>query len=171
MLFGMKKAAIGIVFSPDGKKILTVLRRDIPIWVLPGGGIEDNETPEAAIEREVFEETGVRVKVKRKVGIYFPLNRLASETFVFECEAEEQLPEIFKPQLETKQVALFAIDKLPKTFFFLHKEWLYDALHSQNPVLKPISSITWKKALLLFLQHPFYCLRYIFSRVVKINNL
>lgn len=30
-------------------------------WTLPGGGVEPGETPAQAAEREVFEETGIRI--------------------------------------------------------------------------------------------------------------
>ena len=30
-----------IAFDKDKRKIVLVKRRDIPIWVIPGGGIED----------------------------------------------------------------------------------------------------------------------------------
>ena len=38
-------------------------------WVQPGGHIEDDETPEEAAAREVFEETGIRIKL---IGERFP---------------------------------------------------------------------------------------------------
>ena len=37
-------------------------------WTFPGGAIEDNESEERAIEREIFEEINIKVKAIRKLG-------------------------------------------------------------------------------------------------------
>lgn len=37
-------------------------------YVFPGGKIEDNETNEEAVVREILEETGLKVKVIQKIG-------------------------------------------------------------------------------------------------------
>jgi 8-oxo-dGTP diphosphatase len=39
-------------------------------WEFPGGQVEESETIPQALEREVFEETGIVVRVKSLVGIY-----------------------------------------------------------------------------------------------------
>ena len=40
-----------------------VLRNDRGEWELPGGRLDDGETPEEALRREISEETGLRVMV------------------------------------------------------------------------------------------------------------
>ena len=65
----MKKkvaSVIGCTFSKDRKKVLLIKRRDVPVWTLPGGGTEDNETIEEAITRELLEETGFQTKIRKK---------------------------------------------------------------------------------------------------------
>lgn len=57
------------VINPENKKILLIKHKKFNKWVQPGGHIEDDETPEEAALREVYEETGVRVKL---LGTRFP---------------------------------------------------------------------------------------------------
>jgi len=57
------------VFDPLTKRILLVFHKKFNKWVQPGGHIEENETPEETAVREVFEETGIKVKL---VGERFP---------------------------------------------------------------------------------------------------
>lgn len=40
-------------------------------WILPGGMVEREETPQSGAEREVFEETGVRSKTLSPVAVRF----------------------------------------------------------------------------------------------------
>ncbi|EJM4515712.1 NUDIX domain-containing protein, partial [Salmonella enterica] len=53
----MKTYAAGILFKSGGK-IFLVKRGDDGSWAVPGGKLEEGETPEAAAKREVLEECG-----------------------------------------------------------------------------------------------------------------
>ena len=57
------------IFDEQGRVLLTQ-RRDNGQWCLPSGGMEPGESAAEACEREVFEETGLNVRVKRLVGVY-----------------------------------------------------------------------------------------------------
>lgn len=57
----MRKAAVTLIVNSEGL-ILGVSRRNDPTkFGLPGGKVEDNETPEEAAARETKEETGINV--------------------------------------------------------------------------------------------------------------
>lgn len=58
-----------ILFNRERKFLLTK-RSDNGQWCLPGGAVESGESLAEACEREVFEETGLKVRVKRLVGVY-----------------------------------------------------------------------------------------------------
>ena len=57
------------IFDGQGRILLT-RRADNAQWCLPGGAMEPGESAAEACEREVWEETGLKVAVKRLVGVY-----------------------------------------------------------------------------------------------------
>ena len=62
----------------EGGKVLLVKRGFEPnrgLWSFPGGSIEPGETAREAIEREVFEETSLRVDVGDVAGVYDVISR------------------------------------------------------------------------------------------------
>jgi 8-oxo-dGTP diphosphatase len=66
----------GVVLIEDGKVVLIERHRaGKHYYVFPGGGADEDETPEQAAIREMEEETGLRVAIKRKVAeIHFDLS-------------------------------------------------------------------------------------------------
>lgn len=159
----MKSSVIGIVYNSNKSKLLLIKRRDVPVWVFPGGGIDPQELPEDAVCREVLEETGIKVKILRKVGEYTPINSLAHFTHVFECMAVEGELET---GAETRDINYFPIDDLPKSFFMVHFEWLLDSLENREDVIKkPIASVTYWALIKYFLQHPVHVIRFALSRL------
>ena len=55
-------------------------------WEFPGGQVEESETIPHALEREVFEETGVVVRLGSLVGIYSNTRKPSIVNLDFICE-------------------------------------------------------------------------------------
>jgi ADP-ribose pyrophosphatase YjhB (NUDIX family) len=63
---------VGAVIVSDGKVVL-IRRRFEPLagrWSLPGGALELGETLEAAVAREMLEETGLEVEVGPVIDVF-----------------------------------------------------------------------------------------------------
>ncbi len=50
-------------------KVLLVFHRKLGVWLYPGGHIDNNETPDEAVIREVKEETGLDVEIVGDIEI------------------------------------------------------------------------------------------------------
>lgn len=89
--YGNPKPAAGAIVPRGGKVLLSKRAREPKkgAWDLPGGFLEAGEEPEAAIVRELDEETGMRARVVRLVhvgaGVYADE---ATLNLVYLCEAE-----------------------------------------------------------------------------------
>jgi len=103
----------GAVFK-EGKLLLVRERQDGG-WTMPGGWADVGDVPSHAVEREVWEEAGLRVKAHRLIGVYDanrvgPLEIFHAFKLVFLCELIEGQP---RPSSETSEVAFFELDEIP----------------------------------------------------------
>jgi len=78
-------AAGGLVTNSQGQVLLIKSPR-YGDWEFPGGQVEESETIPHALEREVFEETGIVVRVKSLVGIYSNTRKPSIVNMDFICE-------------------------------------------------------------------------------------
>jgi 8-oxo-dGTP diphosphatase len=105
------KLVAGALFELDGGVLL--VRRDIEPgygkWTFPGGFVERGERAEAAAEREVLEECGLRIDVTGILGLYTYEGQIPAIA-VFTARVTGGEPE---PLDETMDVRSFPRDALP----------------------------------------------------------
>ena len=161
----MNPASLTIV-TKNKLHVLLVLRKDVPVWVLPGGGIETNETPADCATRETFEETGVRIKNVEHVATYTSTSRFSALTHVFHAEPFTcEIP--YLSYKEVQAIRFFSIDALPERFFFVHRTILEEYLSDKKkPIERPLSEISWKTVLSLFFSHPFHSVRFLWTKLL-----
>lgn len=68
----------GIIID-DEDRVLLCHRRDFDLWNLPGGGVEEGESPSDALVREIEEETGL--KRRRSISAGFTANRTGTRLY------------------------------------------------------------------------------------------
>ncbi|HIC89045.1 MAG TPA: NUDIX domain-containing protein [Anaerolineae bacterium] len=102
---------IAAIFHEE-ERILLTRRRDVPVWCLPGGHVDDGETPMQAVEREVAEETGLVVSIECLVGVYCKPNwrhgGLVELLFLCQRQGGE-----LQLTAETTGIDYFPVDALP----------------------------------------------------------
>jgi 8-oxo-dGTP pyrophosphatase MutT (NUDIX family) len=118
--------------------ILLTCRADNGQWCLPSGGMEPGESAAEACEREVLEETGLSVRVKRLVGIYSHSDQLTVYpdggrfhivALHFEAEITGGVPGLSN---ETSDFGYFTLHEIEgMEMFGRHKERIMDTFENR----------------------------------------
>ena len=127
-----------VIFDQARQKVLLTKRADNGLWCLPSGGVDSGECVEETILREVWEETGLTVRVLRLVGVDSDPNWLVvydEKTAVqivalnFEVEITSGEPDLSD---ETSDWGYFSLDEVGKLDMLLnHEIRIQDALKGQ----------------------------------------
>lgn len=78
-------AVVGIVKNDKNEILMVKAYRYIlnsSEWELPAGAINENEGNVKALKREVFEETGYKIKNEKELYSYYPSNGISNQVFV-----------------------------------------------------------------------------------------
>ena len=110
--------ADGILIKDN--QILLIRRKNEPFkgkWALPGGFVEYEEKTEEAVVREVFEETGLKTKIRGLVGVYSdpkrdPRGHTITVAYVLEVSGGR-----LKAGDDASDVKFFKVNKLPVLSF------------------------------------------------------
>ncbi len=135
----LKIGSGAVIFDETRQRILLTQRMDNSRWCLPSGGAEPGESAAEACVREVWEETGLHVAVKKLIGIYTTPhmiteyadgNRFQFMSFCFEAEVtggELGLSD------ETKAYGYFSVEEMEKLDLMESHRWrIADALAGQD---------------------------------------
>jgi ADP-ribose pyrophosphatase YjhB (NUDIX family) len=105
------------VRGPDHTTVLLVRERAEQRWTLPGGWAEVNESPAEATAREVEEEAGMAVEVRRLLALYDrrrhdhpPMVHHVYKVF-FECSVVARDRPVTAPEIDAAE--FFPRDALP----------------------------------------------------------
>jgi ADP-ribose pyrophosphatase YjhB (NUDIX family) len=66
----LRLGTCAVIFDEGRAKVLLTRRADDGLWCIPGGAMEAGESAEECCRREVREETGLEVRLKRLAGVY-----------------------------------------------------------------------------------------------------
>lgn len=108
----------GVCFRGDeSERVLLVRERDDRRWTLPGGWADLTDLPSTAVEREVAEEAGYRVRAARLLACWDRTLQEGAEPYpwrvyklFFGCDL---LGQIARRHDETSDVAWFPLGDLP----------------------------------------------------------
>jgi len=127
---------VGVLSRDDGKILL--IRRGIDPgkgkWALPGGFMEEDESPQEAVLREIEEEIGIKEELAGLIGVYKSKSELYGPVVIIGYKITFQ-SRIYSPGKEVSEVKSFPKNHLPPLAFSSHREIISDSFRTfRNPV-------------------------------------
>lgn len=132
-----------VIFDEKREKVFLTQRTDNGRWCLPGGHMESGESAAEACEREVWEETGLKVRALGLLGVYSNPDQLViypdgnKAFFVvlnFEVEVLEGTPALSD---ETSAFGWFSVEEMNRLPIHAnHDMRVQDAFRGGNAVMK-----------------------------------
>ncbi|MBP2301068.1 NUDIX hydrolase [Azospirillum picis] len=111
----------GAVFDRDGRVLLVREAADGGRWTLPGGWADVNQAPSECVAREVLEEAGIAVRVRKLACVYDRARHPHQPPYPFHiykmffvCEPLDGVEHVRGDGHETTAAALFARDEVPE---------------------------------------------------------
>lgn len=74
----LRTGCSAFILDPMGERVLLTRRTDNGQWCMPGGAMEAGESLAECCIREVWEETGLSVRIVRLVGVYSTPHRIVT---------------------------------------------------------------------------------------------
>lgn len=120
----------GIIFD-EQKRVLLCHRRDYDLWNLPGGTMENGESPWDGLKWEVKEETGLEIEISKLAGVY---SKPDKNEVVFSFICQKVGGEIMLND-EADKIEFFEMDKLPPNTSPKQVERIRDAITNDGKAI------------------------------------
>ncbi|MFH1779990.1 MAG: NUDIX domain-containing protein [Candidatus Micrarchaeota archaeon] len=117
-----KITGVAAIIKNDESKILIAKRTEKDeqapnLWSLPCGSVEENETPEESIIREMQEELGIGIKIEKTVSKRTYENEKESwSVYGYLCKITKGQPSIKEPE-ECEEIKFVETKEIPENFF------------------------------------------------------
>ncbi len=139
-----------ILINKAGLIFLTQ-RRDVPLWVIPGGHINKGESSKMAVLRELYEETGIKIRDAKLIAKYYDKNgkvkkNLYSGKFLGNISIKESD--------EVRDAKWFNCRQLPWPITLYERNKINDFLIFNDKIITRLDSINSKLELLNQLKNP-----------------
>lgn len=131
----------GCVIFNDQGQILLQKRRDKELWGFMGGIIELGESASEAAIREVFEESGLVVKIEKLLGIYTKYfdeyqNGDKTQPIIHMFIAKTVGGSLIVENDETMELKYFDLNNVPELFNQQHNDILNDVIQGNIGVFR-----------------------------------